>query len=819
MLPIMALCFIALCGFLALAVDVGAVAIAKTQTQNAADSAALTGARSLNGSTNPNLAGAQANALAAATANPILSVAVNQADVTIAMGTYHYDTTSQTFQIQTGAPTPPDTYDLVQATVNRQVKTTFARALGISSGTVSATSVAAHRPRDVTILLDFSGSMNNESDVWNNESYLGSVNNSPNSTDPNVPQFSHYSAPSSGNIATDPWLVSTSSDPRVGKSNVTVPAIGMPAMVNDFYQHARGGTPVPAFVAQPNSYMTAPLGDLPLHVGNSNGQPYAKTVNDVNGLTTKDSKFEGTTAPNGYDYFYSKNPPPAPSGSTFQGYTVGPNYWGKTFFMWPPDPRSTMDWRRKFFFNTDGVTPLNDNTKLYSTTGDFNDPPGNYVINYKAILSWIQTTGLNPFPTRLRSGRITYYDSIPSDVPASAYTHTNANSQISDPNQRFWKEYIDWTLGVWRDPFGTVQHPGNPACSIGPDFSWGTVQVKVPPTGASAPYMDYKDNPKRPRHRFWFGPLTMLQFISDTSLNPGTIHDITTYIAKSGIAAALTDIQNNHPNDMVSMILFSRPAYNNDPPNIGAHSQAQFTLCRSYSSMIDALWFPPNSATSDVRPYDTNGLNTPRAFGDFTANTATQHALMLAYNQYSGNTSLQATGAGGFGRRGARRLVILETDGMANVNTNPAGGFSNNGANQSYYNILPGQTINSAGYDQNALLQVAQAICNNADGTPGNSPGYTSNPGYPGYSTPNKPVSIQTIAFGAIFETANSTQTTSVSLLQQIAAIGGSVFPSSASDPNDGYKWCIGTLSDRQAKLQQAFSKVMDDGISVTLVK
>src|SRR5262249_10750795 len=152
-----------------------------------------------------NLAGAQANAMAAATANPILSVAVDPGAVNIAVGTYHYDPTSQTFQVQTGAaPTPPDTHNLLQATVNRQGSTTFARALGISSGTVSATSVAAHRPRDVTILLDFSGSMNNESDVWNNESYLGSVDNSPNSTDPNVPKFSHYSAPSSGNITTDP---------------------------------------------------------------------------------------------------------------------------------------------------------------------------------------------------------------------------------------------------------------------------------------------------------------------------------------------------------------------------------------------------------------------------------------------------------------------------------------------------------------------------------------------------------------------------------------------------------------------------------------
>jgi hypothetical protein len=158
---------------------------------------------------------------------------------------------------------------------------------------------------------------------------------------------------------------------------------------------------------------------------------------------------------------------------------------------------------------------------------------------------------------------------------------------------------------------------------------------------------------------------------------------------------------------------------------------------------------------------------------------------------------------------------------MANYDSVPTGGFSNNGANQSYYNILPGQTVNGAGYNQNGLLQVVQAVCNNPDGSPGTSPGYASNPGYPGFSTPRKPVIVHTIAFGAIFEpSASGTQAASaVSLLQQISAIGGTVFPGASTDPTNGYKWCIGTLAQRQAKLQQAFSKTMDDGIAVSLIE
>ena len=45
-------------------------------------------------------------------------------------------------------------------------------------------------------------------------------------------------------------------------------------------------------------------------------------------------------------------------------------------------------------------------------------------------------------------------------------------SRISD--QRFWKEYIDFVIGVWQDPFGNIQTPGNPSCSYGPDFTCGS---------------------------------------------------------------------------------------------------------------------------------------------------------------------------------------------------------------------------------------------------------------------------------------------------------------------------------------------------------
>jgi hypothetical protein len=149
--------------------------------------------------------------------------------------------------------------------------------------------------------------------------------------------------------------------------------------------------------------------------------------------------------------------------------------------------RPLCDWRARFFLKADGVTPVDDNTLLWDGSGNWRPPVSgtttNYKINYRAILDWIRNTGPNQFPTvRLRAGRILYYDLIPDDLPAGAYTWTNANSQITDPTLRFWKEYIDYTLGVWRDPYGNIQTPGNPACSYGPDFTFGTISVTAKPT-------------------------------------------------------------------------------------------------------------------------------------------------------------------------------------------------------------------------------------------------------------------------------------------------------------------------------------------------
>jgi hypothetical protein len=915
-LPLVVVSLVAMCGFVALSIDLGLIAAAKTQCQNSADASAMAGARALDGTLGQNVGDTNTPgtskyiALHTAISNLVLNSAIPAANVTLTYGAWHYDTANHVFT-PNFPPVSPDNYNLVQTNVSYQLQTSFASVFQYinpsfnSLITVQAQAQAAHRPRDVAIVLDYSGSMNNESDLWNCESYLDNGSNNTtngyrwpkagnpgwtsNNTETVYPLFGGYSGTSStaglnaGNDYSDysanpnllcPAAVNGNTlhnNQSIGKSNVATDLTssqGVPAMATDFWKNNRGSTATAAFASAGAGDATTHIvaGDDDLHVNFDSTKPYAQNVADLfGGATNFQAQWEIGTKSNalfGYDYGYAKE---GLTGKTLQGYTQGPNYWGKTFFIWPPDPRPSKDWRQLYFLNSTGSAGLTDNTKLFQNGANFNnnrgvgyiDPPGNSKINYKAILNFIKNVGPNPFPSQLRSGNVLIYSSIPADVPAASYDHTQANSSISDPDQRFWKEYIDWTLGVWRDPTGTIQHSFTPSCSIGPDFMYGSKgsisadstqfgggssTVQIHGTGQTdlnglPLYMNYQDNPWRPRHRMWFGPMTMIQFMMDVGYLPGTTHDISMFPMKQGVGGALTDIQNNHPNDLVAMLLFSRPVYGNDPPGVGKFNVPQYSLTNDYASMLTSLWVPPgsNGFSGDVKVFgDPNFGLVPCAHGDYDANTASSFGFMQAYNQFSGNQSalvnqvgMGGSGTatvGGLGRRGATRLVIFETDGMANEDSQPVGGtggLTNSGAYNSYYNIRPTDTVNGAAYSQNNLLSVVESICNHDDGSfsytvPSGSP---TPPVVPGYATVNKPAIVHCIAFGAIFETPNSAQSSAVPLLQDISTIGGTTFPGSSTDPANGYKWCIGTLQQRQQKLQKAFLNILDSSVPVSLIQ
>jgi Flp pilus assembly protein TadG len=290
-LPVVALLMVCLCGFTSLSVEVATIATVKTQCQNAADAAALAGARTLNGGTTSSTSQAQSNALAAASANSALGlngsgkvavVPFASSEVTTTCGTYHYSTSGQSFApaytLQTG-----ENYNLVSATVQRVVKNTFFAVDGGASSpadspTIVANAVAAHRPRDIAVVLDFSGSMNNESDLWNCESYLGSLQGLSNNTDPVVPAFGHYSSSSTA-------LVSSSSYPG-GSCNLTTSVYGMPPLVNSYFSTLSSVSPgTSAFTAAPTAYGTQPMGDVPVYNNNSGSGSYVQTANNIFGTS------------------------------------------------------------------------------------------------------------------------------------------------------------------------------------------------------------------------------------------------------------------------------------------------------------------------------------------------------------------------------------------------------------------------------------------------------------------------------------------------------------------------------------------------------
>ncbi len=805
-LPLIVISLLALFGFVALAIDIGIVAIARCQCQNAADAAATAGARTLNGdtTTDNNYANAAPNARTAATANSVLGQAVQPSQVSVEIGSYTYNTTTNQFQILIPRD-PTENWSLVRARVDRDSSASFARVFGITSFNTSAVAVGAHRPRDMALILDFSGSMRFDSLLGIPHTGNRIMSNNPETV---FPLFGHYSDVATAALQNTNTSTTISGE-IYGSSNAVVETTAGKAIVEDFYQHPTGSSAVRAFtpVADSQGYDVTPGGDNYLK---TSGGAYGKTVNEITG----GMPFQGYTNPP----FLGYTGEPVVE---FKGYTEGPRYWGKTFFVWPPDPRwepgKYQDWRKRFFFHTDGVTPLNDNTKLWDSSGNFKPPrdssgTNNYRINYNAILSWLRNNP-SPFPNRLRCGRILYYDAIPNTINTASFPP-------ADLNERFWKEYIDHVLGV-KQTGGSGATPVYQVVTArtgyGNDFTWGTVQITAPPTsGSPPPYMNYADNPRRPKLHFWFGPMTMLDFLGNYNESrfwwPGTCHEAPLYTCKLGIQAALQDIQRNHPNDWVSMMMFSVPQYS--AGGSGRFNEVRGPLGRSYQRMIDSLWFPPTTIDNpgtEIRPYDAGNNEAPRGMGG----TCPAMGFMLAFNQYSGNASLRThtpapapTGqAGGLGRRGAQKMIIFETDGMAN--TAAQAGITNLGANNSYYNIRqPGEYPSNSGAVTTQVYDIVDRIV------------ALETDAIPGYSTVRKPVIIHCLAFGTLFEPYSSgdpDQAAALTLLQTIQYKGKT--QSSPTTPLPSYKIVIGDNQQRLDLLQQAFTVIMQDGQQVGLIQ
>lgn len=830
--PLLAVTLIGLLALVAMAIDIGLVAIARNQCQNAADVAALSGVRALNGdaATNNNYSGVAPTAQAALTVNKVGGEPLTASMLTTEIGYYAYNSTLQRFDPNfSGSKPASESWSAVRTTLNVAQPTYFARVLGLNSMPVTATATAVHRPRDIALILDFSGSMQFASEVAYPPSgdIIGSLN-----PDPAFPKFGHWSSMSSVMQRTTDYA--DSGGEVHATNNLTMDTNHGSAIVRDFLTRDSSGALVNAFHSPTSPYdaMTwACPAPQDFDVQSSTTATY---VGDK--WPCQNVSFTGTYATTAWEFLQGSNPsynsnhnkstvagpgggqfdpvdPANPQtnegyGPNFKGYSVGPGYYGKTFYVWPPDPRwhptnaaLQLDWRKKFFYKNGTTTRVDDNAVLWDTSSGHwkeGNQSGSYTINYDAILAWI-ASGPKVLPDNLRAGRVLYYSAIPTTIPSSGGT----------ADQRFWRSYINYVIGVGdtnsrqRTLYG--RH----------ESEWGTARItsRSNLTGADGiggnaddPYMNYSDNPIRPRAHFWFGPLSMLCFLSSNNSStysrnwlPGTSHEAQCWQLKAGVNSALSDIQKNHPNDWVSLMYFSA---------LDNYNTARVPLGRDYVKMKNALFFPFNQLANlsdqeaEVRPYDssfnsTASGNIPNADGG----TSPQMGFMVAYNQFS-------TATGFNGRRGAAKVVIFETDGVPNTTSNGTFTLGSPAPYKSYYASLStgsGLGNNNSTVTSQALGVVQQLV--NLD----------TNSSSPGYGTARQPVRIHAIAFGQLFESTTTTKTQALDFLLQVQK-KGNTSPASASSI-ESYKIITGDYNTRIENLRLAFERIMQSGVQVSLIK
>ena len=489
-----------------------------------------------------------------------------------------------------------------------------------------------------------------------------------------------------------------------------------------------------------------------------------------------------------------------PATNRYKGYSMGPGYWGKTPFIWPPDPRWgadsntygtvsgpavqphllnaanptkdingnwVCDWRRRFFLRGDGASfnPQVDNINkiLFRATAGhtlnvvtanpsagLSDTPGYYQLNYKAIIAWIKS-GPTTLPTNVRGGRLLYYSAFPDDVTELAAGDTS--------DKRFLRAYIHYVMGV--DQFDAVNAPlqtwtyNSPAMLAGVESRnpYGTLSATdgagFTPTGKMTanrkPYMASTDNPNRPRAHFWFGPLSMLMFMNRAGENrpwwSGTTHQSQCWQLKASINSVLDDVRKNHPNDYCGLAFFANRSNFNVP--LVPMGQDWFSLKNSLffrKDTVAALKLDANSSL-EHRPYTASMANDTSQIPSASGSTDPNSGLAVGFNLLSTSTSLASADYGAYARKGAAKIVIFETDGIPN--TTGSWTLTGSGVDTRYQNSGTAESWGgdaSLNANANAGVAIVNRIVAQTSATP-----------FAGYSTPNTPARVYGIGFGYLF--------------------------------------------------------------------
>lgn len=182
-------------GMIAFAVDIGYIANARTEIQRATDSAAYAGAGALINGT----AAATTEAQSFLVSNKVAGSALNTSNATIEYG--FWDSNNRTFTVSNNSP------NAIRVTANAtQQPLFFGNAIGNSNFGVKSTSIATYQPRDIGMVLDYSGSMTYDSQ-FRNINLLGQS-----AIEANLQQiYSELGSPVYGTLTFAPVLYGTSS--------------------------------------------------------------------------------------------------------------------------------------------------------------------------------------------------------------------------------------------------------------------------------------------------------------------------------------------------------------------------------------------------------------------------------------------------------------------------------------------------------------------------------------------------------------------------------------------------------------------------------
>ncbi len=160
-LVLVTILLIVIVGMVAFAVDIGWILLVRNQLQTSADSAALAGAQQLyDGKDLARSAarnyGGENHAAGAG------GVAIADSDVVIG----YWDIATRTFT-PGGSPSTPA--NAVKVTTRRTANLFFGGIFGIKQKDIEAEAIAMVNVRDIAFVVDLSGSMNNDSEIWATE--------------------------------------------------------------------------------------------------------------------------------------------------------------------------------------------------------------------------------------------------------------------------------------------------------------------------------------------------------------------------------------------------------------------------------------------------------------------------------------------------------------------------------------------------------------------------------------------------------------------------------------------------------------------------